>query len=158
MNSLSILSLKPADAAALSGLLKSDEVGYHRYFQPFPFDATTLEKVLAEAKMDRFWGIYIDTVLIGFFMLRGLDSGYDIPSYGVYVSKGRSGRGISGLTLNFVEVWCKLNNIRKVMIKVHPENLIAKRVYEKAGALPAGTDKKNGNLVYYLSIWGPLDR
>lgn len=152
MTSLSILPLKAGDAPAFSKLLKSDGEAYCKFFQPFPFDVDTLRKILSDLKKDKFWGIYSADMLIGFFMLRGLDSGFDIPSYGVYVAKEYSGKGVSRLTLQFVEVWGKLNNIHKVMIKVHPENHVAKSVYEKAGAAASGIDPKNSNLVYYLTI------
>ena len=152
MTSLSILPLNTGDAPTVSKLLKSDGDAYNRFFQPFPFDVDTLKKILSDIKKDKFWGIYSADTLIGFFMLRGLDAGFDIPSYGVYVAKEYSGKGVSSLTLQFVEVWGKLNNIQKVMIKVHPENHTAKRIYEKSGAVAAGMDPKNANLVYFLSI------
>ncbi|HCD37163.1 MAG TPA: hypothetical protein DEQ77_00220 [Candidatus Omnitrophica bacterium] len=152
MTSLSILPLKAGDAPAFSRLLKSDGDAYGRFFQPFAFDVVTLKKILLDIKKDKYWGIYSADTLIGFFMLRGLDAGFDIPSYGVYIAKEYAGKGVSRLTLQFVEVWGKLNNIQKVMIKVHPENHTAKRIYEKSGAVPAGIDPKNANLVYFLSI------
>lgn len=152
MNSLGIIPLREGDAAALSKLLKSDGDAYSKYFQPFSFDADSLVKILSTSKKDKFWGVYAADALIGFFMLRGMDAGYDIPSYGVYIAKDYSGKGVSRLTLQFVEVWSKLNDIQKVMIKVHPENHAAKSVYEKSGAVAAGIDPKNANLIYFLNI------
>ena len=152
MNSLSVTLLSARDAEALSKLLESGGESYSKYFHPFSFDAGSLEKILSGLKKDKFWGIYIDNALIGLFMLRGLDAGFPIPSYGVYVAKEYSCKGLSSLTLHFITAWCKLNSIEKVMIKVHPENYTAKRIYEKSGAVPAGIDPKNANLIYYLSV------
>lgn len=152
MDPLSIVPLNEGHAEVLSALFNADGGDYRKFFHPFPFDADSIRKILSELREDRFWGIYCGEALIGFFMLRGLDAGFSIPSYGAYIAKKYSGKGVSRLTLQFIEAWCKLNGIPKVMIKVHPENLAAKRSYEAFGVVPGGTDPKNGHLIYYRSV------
>jgi len=38
------------------------------------------------------------------------------------------------------------------MLKVHPENIVAKSIYERFGFKQAGIDQKNSNLIYYKSL------
>ncbi|OGN79776.1 MAG: hypothetical protein A2X26_13200 [Chloroflexi bacterium GWC2_49_37] len=152
MRSFGIAPLKVEAAFELSKMLKADSTEYSKYFQPFRFDEDTLTAVLSAMREDQFWGVYSGDALVGFFMLRGFDAGFSIPSYGVYIAEKFSGNGISKLTLQFVRVWCRMENIPKVMIKVHPQNQIAKKAYEKSGAVLEGLDPKNANLIYALSI------
>ena len=39
------------------------------------------------------------------------------------------------------------------MFKVHPDNTIAKVLYERFGFQQAGIDPKNNNLIYYKDIF-----
>lgn len=97
---------------------------------------------------DHYWGIYAANELAGIFMLRGFDEGFEIPSYGVLIAKEFSGRGLSRLSLQYSIAFCKLNNIKTIMLKVHPDNIIAKNIYENFGFEKVGTDKKNDNYIY----------
>jgi len=47
---------------------------------------------------------------------------------------------------------CKINRIKKLMLKVHPENKIAKMIYENFGFIKESIDPKNNNLIYYKDI------
>jgi L-amino acid N-acyltransferase YncA len=80
-------------------------------------------------------------------MLRGLDQGYDIPSYGVMISQKHSNKGFGKLTLYHAIAYCKLNGIKILMLKVHPDNLYAKKMYLDLGFEHTGTDERIGHLV-----------
>lgn len=136
----------------LTDLLSREEKEYSKYFIPFDFDHTTIKKILTEKKEDKFFGLFVDDSLIGFYMLRGFDEGYDIPSYGVWISKEYSAKGLSKLTLQHAVSICKINGIKKLLLKVHPENKIAKMIYENFGFIKKSNDPKNNNLVYYKDI------
>ena len=85
-------------------------------------------------------------------MLRGFDDGYEIPSYGVWVSSKFSNQGLSTLTLYHSFAFCKLNGIKTLMLKVHPENKIAKDLYESQGFKITGFDENNDNFIYQKSF------
>ena len=85
-------------------------------------------------------------------MLRGFDEGYEIPSYGVWISKKYSAMGLSKLTLQHAVSICKINGIKKLLLKVHPENKRAKMIYENFGFTKESVDPKNNNLIYYKDI------
>jgi RimJ/RimL family protein N-acetyltransferase len=147
---IKILSIKNAEE--LTELLQSSDQEYTKYFIPFKYDLTTISNILKNIIKDEFYGIYFNDVLIGFYMLRGFDAGYEIPSYGVWISKDYSSKGISKFTLQHAISVCKLNNINKIMLKVHPDNLTAKKIYEDFGFVNEGIDNKIGHLIYFKNL------
>lgn len=151
----STLEIKKIDASyaqELSELLLQSGTDYSKYFIPFSFDFESVSKVLSKAVKDMFYGIFASNKLVGFYMLRGWDEGYEIPSYGVWVSPDFSSKGLSRLTLQHAITVCRINSIKKLMLKVHPENLIAKKIYEDFGFICQGTDERIGNLIYFKEI------
>ncbi len=140
-------------APELSQLLQNENPEYSKYFIPFDFDLLTIKTMLDRLKKDSFWGIFINDTLAGFYMLRGFDVGYEVPSYGVWIAKKFSGKGLSRLTLQHAISLCKINGVKELMLKVHPENLIAKKIYEDFGFQKTGIDLKNNNLIYNKKLF-----
>lgn len=147
-----IRKINIAQSKELSDLLLQSDRAYSKYFIPFEFDIESVSKVLEKAVKDMYYGIYVNSILVGFYMLRGWDAGYDIPSYGVWISENFSSKGLSKLTLHHAISICKINKVKKLMLKVHPDNIIAKRIYEDFGFTFNGIDEKIGHLVYYKNI------
>ena len=117
-------------------LIKSTE-DYIRYFSPFTFEIDTISKLLLNAEKDQIYGVElndgISTRIIGFYMLRGLDEGYVDPMYGVFISQEFSSMGIAKLTLSHAEVFCKMNNFSRLLLKVYVKNEKAKNLYSFLG-------------------------
>ena len=149
---LEIKRLKIDHSKELSELLQSADKDYTQYFIPFAFESETILKILSNVIKDQYYGIFIENNLVGFYMLRGFDEGYDIPSYGVWISKDYSSKGISKLTLQHAISFCKINSIKKLILKVHPDNIIAKNIYESFGFIHDGVDARIGHLIYYKII------
>ncbi|MFZ0549046.1 MAG: GNAT family N-acetyltransferase [Candidatus Promineifilaceae bacterium] len=147
---LTIFSLGPEHSKALSTLMVSEEPSYSQYFTPFSFDTKSLESRLSAAKRDRYWGIRWREDLAGFFMLRGFDEGYERPSFGVYIAEAFSRYGLGKLALYYALSWCRLNKIRAVMLKVHPDNVYARRIYEDAGFQLLEICKRTGHRTYEI--------
>lgn len=139
-------------AKDISEVLLASGGEYSKYFIPFEFNYNSVKKVLSGMKLDHFIGIFIDDKIVGFYMLRGFDEGYSIPSYGVWISPKYSGLGLAKLTIQHALSFCKINGIKKIMLKVHPKNMKAKQIYEGFGFINNGIDRKNNNLVYYKNI------
>lgn len=148
LRDLLITKLEPTDAEALSRLLSAETGSYLKYFRAFQFSHAAIQAILGEAARDQYWGIHINSELAGMFMLRGLDEGYEVPSYGVYISSPYSGRGLSRLTLDFATSWSLLNDISKMMLSVHADNLPARRVYESSGFIKTGRKSRIGHDIY----------
>jgi RimJ/RimL family protein N-acetyltransferase len=150
MKDLQIRPLGLEDAETLSALMTSGDVGYSGYFLPFETSADSLARRLAEARKDRYWGVWFDRNLAAFFMLRGFDEGYHRPSFGVYIGQTYADRGLSRLAINYAISWCQLNGVAALMLKVHPDNRFARRSYEKAGFKDIGICPNTGHLVMEL--------
>ena len=133
-------------------MLLSASSEYQRYFVPFPFDTVSIRQMLESACDDRYWAICLGQDLAGFVMLRGFDNGYEVPSYGVSICERFARRGLLKLSLSFVIAWCRLNGVPRMMLKVHPDNLVAKRVYERVGFRYDRTESSSGQLVYCLDL------
>lgn len=140
------------DASDLSSLLLAQTPAYVRFFTPFNFDPSSVASVLAEQGTDVFMGMYWRDRLIGFFMLRGWDSGYEIPSYGVLIDEKYSGYGLTRLSLKLAKNICKLRHVPRIMLKVNSDNIIAKRLFEEAGFTQTGVDAQTGNLIYHFDF------
>lgn len=138
MSNLAIANISETDSTILSRLLVSDSLQYRQHFVPFPTDHASLSTRLRLSRRDSYWGIWTDEVLAGFFMLRGFDEGYELPSFGVYVAHDYCGRGLASLALSYSEAWCRLNGIRGMILKVHADNRVARTVYERAGFVNTG--------------------
>src|SRR5205085_627619 len=81
LNDLTISKLQPADGEGVRELLAADAAEYRRYFVAFDDDAR-IHEALANAQLDQYWGIRTSGRLIGLIMLRGLDQGYAVPTFG----------------------------------------------------------------------------
>ena len=147
-----IKELQSDQASTLSALILNTPKDHTKYFTPFSFEEDSIKNIINNAVNDKCFGIFINDELVGFYILRGFDEGYDIPSYGVWISDKFSGLGLSKLTLQHAITFCKINNIKKIMLKVHPENTIAKNIYEAFGFKQEGFDDNNSNLIYYKSL------
>jgi RimJ/RimL family protein N-acetyltransferase len=129
--------LTPEDAGTLSRLLLDSSPEYMRFFHPFAFDGLTIRHHLERAKKDVFFGVEVGSAsareLAGFYMMRGLDEGYPNPMYGIFVSPPFAGNGLARLTLVHAVSFCKLNDYEKILLKVDPRNVRAKKLYESCG-------------------------
>jgi len=147
-----ISPLSVEDAEDLTGLLISSRKKYSEHFIPFPFELQTIKSILSSKQKDRYFGLWFDGKLVGFYMLRGFDQGYQIPSYGVWIAEDYSGKGLSKLTLQHAFTFCRLNKIPKLMLKVAPDNLAAKNIYESFGFKFSEVDNKIGHLIYFKEL------
>jgi RimJ/RimL family protein N-acetyltransferase len=144
--------LEVSDVPVVAEMLATAGKDYQKFYTPFAFDEQSLRAMLQAAKEDLYTGLWYDNILVGFFMLRGWDAGFSIPSYGVYIKETYAGKGLLKLTLHLAASLCRLKGIPRLMLKVHPENMVAKAAYEKFGFIPTGLDPKNNNVIYHYDV------
>jgi len=144
--------LKETDIKSLSMLMMKEEYDYNKYFIPFSFDEASIKNEIMSSINDIYYGVFLNNFLVGFYMLRGFDKGFNIPSYGVWISSKYSRKGISKLTLQHAITTCKLLGVKKIMLKVHPHNLVAKSIYVSFGFKEIGLDERINNIVYEKDI------
>ena len=146
--------IRVRDSLALSSMLASAPAAYSRFFIPFAFDLDSVSGVLRKAKKDVFYSVKVNNDWAGFYMLRGFDQGYRVPAYGVWIAPQYKNCGLAALTLAHAFSICKLNRIATMMLKVHPENTAALKLYERMGFARTGIDPKNGHFIYHRDFHG----
>ena len=152
LKELEIHKLKTSDANQLSIKLSDEPEDYIKYFDPFDFSEPTIKRILEQSIKDIYFGLFINNQLAGCYMLRGFDEGYKIPSYGVWIASKYSNSGLSTLTLFHAFSFCKLNKIKKLMLKVYPDNIVAKKLYESLGFHQTGIDTNGNKLIYHKTF------
>lgn len=145
---LSFAKLTEEHASTLFMLFKSAPSEYSKWFVPFKIEEVAIHSMLKRAERDRYEGMFLEGELAGFYMLRGFDEGFTVPSYGVWVAPQYSGLGLATQSLSHVIAACRANGVSELMLKVHPQNTVAKKLYESFGFEQSGVDPKNQNLVY----------
>jgi ribosomal protein S18 acetylase RimI-like enzyme len=154
-NELQIVEIRKlgiGHAAAVFNLVKSSRKEYFQYFTAFELKPETVETFLKQAKRDQYLGFFLKESLVGFYMLRGLDAGYTTPSYGVFISESYQSIGLARLSVMHALSICRLNQISRLMLKVHPENKKALEIYRSYGFTETGFDPSNGNLVFHKEV------
>ncbi len=152
INSIEIKELKLEHIPNLVENLSAESPEYLKHFTAFELSEKVFANLLSNAVNDKYLGLFYGEKIVGFYMLRGFDEGYEIPSYGVIILSEFSNKGLSKLTLYHAFALCRINKVKKLMLKVHPENTYAKKLYESFGFEKTGFDNKNGNFIYHKSL------
>lgn len=140
------------DLTDLIDLWNKDPQDYNKHFIPFEFKYDNLKSILEKVDKDLFIGIFVNKKIAGFFMLRGFDEGYEIPSYGVWISSQYSNKGLAKLTIQHSISICLMSGVKKIMLKVHPENKVAFNMYKKFGFIETGIDEKIGHIIMHREL------
>lgn len=150
---IELRKLITTDLEDLIDLWNQDPKDYNKYFIPFEIKYDNLKSILEKVDKDLFIGIFVNKNIAGFFMLRGFDEGYEIPSYGVWISSEYSNKGLAKLTLQYSLSLCQLAGVKRIMLKFHPENIIAMKMYKNYGFIETGIDKKIGHIIMHKDLF-----
>jgi RimJ/RimL family protein N-acetyltransferase len=149
---LTFRPLRVEDASALSKWLSAQPPAYARFFRPFAYDEAAIADALARRGQDVFMGLFWRNGIVGFFMLRGWNEGYEVPAFGILIDEQYRGYGLEMAALDTAKVICRLRNVSRLMIKMHPDNISAKGVARKTGFVQTGVEAASGNLIYHYEI------
>ncbi len=147
-----VRSLTIENAAELSAMLLALPRDYARFFSPFEFSLDTVANVLSNQGDDVFIGLYWEDRIIGFFLLRGWNDGYEVPTFGIIIDKKYRGYELEMLSLDTAKIICRLRGAERLMLKMHPDNISAKGVMRKIGFIQIGVEPGSGNIIYHLEI------
>ncbi len=148
---LTVRSLQPADAATVALLLRTQPPEYARFFYAFSFVEAEIARMLADRARDVYTGIFLQGQLIGVFMLRGWDAGYEVPAFGVLIDEQHRGGPLFKLALEMAKLICRLFGTRRLMAKCHPDN-ISPQGARRLGFVQTGVETETGNVIYHLEL------
>ncbi len=148
MTEISIRSAQPTDAGVVSAWLKTDPVAYRQYFQGLPAEEAALAAQWEQAQQDEYWVVEQSGCPAAIVMARGLDEGFQVPAFGVYVAHEYTGHGLARLALEHVLAWCRDRKIAHLMLTVSEEHQVARKIYEAAGFKFEGDRSPRGHLIY----------
>ena len=144
----------PADEAILADIFTDiDDV----FFRPHPFTREEAGLIAGQAAgRDVYALLAEDGRGVAYGMLRGWDEGYAVPSLGIAVRTSAQGRGLGRLMMAHLHAEAGRRGATVVRLRVHPNNVRARRLYESLGYGYAGEDR--GELVMLLDLELTADR
>jgi len=148
---LTVRPLSAGDAGAVSALLRAQPPGYSRFFYAFDSGEEEIARTLAGRVRDYYAGMFWRGELVAFFMLRGWDAGFEVPSFGVVVDERQKGRGFMKLALDAGKLVARLSGAARLMAKIHPDN-VSPRGARRLGLVQTGVEEETGNVVYHIEL------
>lgn len=102
-------------------------------FDPFPLTSAQARFVALERHEDLYYIALLGARAIGMSMLRGLDEGFEIPSFGIFIDVEYQGQGFG----RWLTVWT-IDQARKlrcgsIRLSVYADNLAAYKLYVSLG-------------------------
>ena len=150
-NDFAIRGLRVEDAAAVSRLLRAQPPEYVRFFYAFGFDEGEIARVLGARGKDVYSGMFWRGELAAFFMLRGWDAGYEVPSFGVVVGVRHRGLAFMRIALDVAKLVSRLAGAPRLMAKIHPDN-VSPRGARRLGLVQTGVEAETGNVIYHIDL------
>jgi RimJ/RimL family protein N-acetyltransferase len=141
-------------AMAFETMMSAEPAAYMASFTAFR-EPSSLVDAVANARRDKYWSGHLDRVLSGFYCLRGMDDGYDRPSFGVYVGREFAGRGVATTLLRHAVDWCATHGVERMMLKVSTDNPVAYGLYLKCGFTKVSMCDRTGHDILELSLDRP---
>lgn len=148
---LTIRALGVEDAGTVSAMLLAQPAEYARFFHAFGFSEEQITDMLAQKIRDVYSGMFWRGELVGIFMLRGWDSGYEVPSFGVFVAERFRGGAFMKVSLDIAKLICRLMGAPRLMAKIHPDN-VSPRGASRLGFVQTGIETETGNIVYHIDL------
>lgn len=121
-----------------------------RHFHPHPFTDEYAIKICNYKGFNIYLGMFLESQMIGYGMLRGWDAGYQIPSLGIYISPEFRGQRISNIFMSEIHAIARKNRATRVRLKVYPSNIAAIKLYESFGY--KFEPQKNKQLIGYYDL------
>jgi ribosomal protein S18 acetylase RimI-like enzyme len=107
--------------------------GADKYFHPHPLTPDEARQRCSYVGRDIYCVLTKKQKIIGYAMLRGWDAGFDTPSLGIALRQSAQGRGFADFLMKFLHATAREQGAKKIILKVHKDNLHARRLYERLG-------------------------
>jgi ribosomal protein S18 acetylase RimI-like enzyme len=147
----------PADEAILAEIFTDiDEA----FFRPHPFTGAEARRIAGQPGGDVYALLIEQERPVAYGMLRGWGEGYAVPTLGIAVRSSAQGRGLGRLMMGHLHAEAGRRGATVVRLRVHPDNVRARRLYESLGYAYSGEER--GELLMLvdlqLGIAPPLER
>ena len=119
-------------------------------FNPFPLNEKTAYFIANEEHKDKYYGAFFENDIIGFYMLRGMDDGYEIPSFGILVDFEYQKKDIGKKMMQHAIQESLENKYPAIRLSVYNTNEIAVRLYKKFGFVEQGGYGDKMVMIKYL--------
>jgi hypothetical protein len=145
------------DAQHISSMLQDADPNYVQYFTPFSYDYSTIKGKIKESILDTYFVIVNNSEsegspdFLGFFMLRGMDQGYESPMFGIFIRQCWSNMGLARLALSYAEVYCRINLYPSLLLKVNQKNKKAIKLYLSHGFICSNNNISGDNMLMLKS-------
>jgi ribosomal protein S18 acetylase RimI-like enzyme len=149
MPNASARRIQPGDADALADLFATIDA---THFQPHPLTAEEAARLVAYRGQDVYAVVTADGELVAYGMLRGWDEGFSVPSLGVAVDPDHQGLGYGRMMMQWLADQARLRGAERIRLRVHAENLAARRLYESLGYVDGGEER--GQMLMTLELRG----
>ena len=130
--------IQPGDVAALTELLAAIDP---THFHPHPLTGDEARRLVAYRGLDVYAVLPADGELVAYGILRGWDEGFSVPSLGIAVHPDHQQLGYGRLMMRWLENQARLRGAERIRLRVHPENVAARRLYESLGYVAAGEER-----------------
>jgi [ribosomal protein S18]-alanine N-acetyltransferase len=88
--------------------------------------------------------------VVAFGMLRGWHEGYAVPSLGIAVRRDLEGRGVGRAMMDALERSARERGADAIRLRVHPDNVRARRLYLARGYVDKGMERDQHLMVLTL--------
>jgi ribosomal protein S18 acetylase RimI-like enzyme len=141
-----------ADEGALAELFADIDT---RFFRPHPMTDEEAHRIATGTGSDVYAILVDDRRPVAYGMLRGWSEGFETPSLGVAVRTGFERRGYGRAMMLHLHAVAIAKGARRVRLRVHPDNVQARRLYESLSYGYDGEDR--GELVMTLALETNVD-
>ena len=111
-----------------------------------------MPNALQRREKDLYFSLINDGDIRGCFFLRGLDMGYKIPSFGLYVFEDETRKGYGEFAICKSFEILKENKFYEIRLKVHQNNTSAYNLYQKHGYVQTDFDVKSQSYLMHKQI------
>lgn len=148
---IKIEKLKKTDINLLSKLFFNDKSTSEFFFTQFKNEKQMIA-VLTSAKKDLFYLIKVKEKICGYMSLRGLDEGFNIPRFGIYIFSKFRNKGIGTKALELLLILCKKElNFTSIDLIVDKNNFKAIKIYKSQGFKLLNKEKNNLKMIKKIS-------
>jgi ribosomal protein S18 acetylase RimI-like enzyme len=128
----------------------------NRFFHPHSFNYQAVKKIIniSESNKKDLYYLVLDQEdqIRGYFMLRGFDEGYKVPSFGEVVHPNFQNRGLGTEILKIAIKISKRLKVKKLMLHVYKNNLVAKKIYKSLGFQFFSSSRTKDEQIGYLKL------